>query len=115
MPPIRCDRETTRLVAGDAAGEIAYRQENVLGTLVGGLLGWGVHVGVDAIVRENDGDGCRCPFGGTLALPDLVHVATFGGNVDVDVATDAVDGETGESLEVTGFDGEDERGLDGEV
>jgi hypothetical protein len=50
-----------------------------------------------------------------LALPDLVHVATFGGNVDVDVATDAVNGEPRESLEVTGFDCEDERGLDGEV
>jgi hypothetical protein len=45
----------------------------------------------------------------------LVHVTTFGGSVNVDVATDAVDGETGESLEVTGFDGKDERGLDGEV
>jgi hypothetical protein len=42
-------------------------------------------------------------------------VATFGGNVDVDVATDAVNGEPRESLEVTGFDCEDERGLDGEV
>jgi hypothetical protein len=45
----------------------------------------------------------------------LVHVTTFGGSVDVEVATDAVDGEPGESFEVPGFDGEDERGLDGEV
>ena len=52
---------------------------------------------------------------GSLALPDLVHVTPFGGNIDVDVATDAVGSEPGEAFEVAGFDGEEERGLDGEV
>ena len=42
-------------------------------------------------------------------------MAPFGGNIDVDVVTDAVGGEPGESLEVAGLDGQDERGLDGEV
>jgi len=42
-------------------------------------------------------------------------VPPFGGSSDVDMATDAVGGEPGESFEVAGFDGEEERGLDGEV
>ena len=50
-----------------------------------------------------------------MALTNLVHVAPFGGHIDVNVATDAVDGEPGESLEVASLDGQDERGLDGEV
>jgi hypothetical protein len=66
-------------------------------------------------MRENNGDPRHCQFGGALALSDLVHVAPLGGNIDVDVATDAVGGEPGESLEVAGLDGQDEHGLDGEV
>ena len=42
-------------------------------------------------------------------------MAPFGGNIDVYVVTDAVGGEPGEPLEVAGLDGQDERGLDGEV
>jgi len=56
MPSIRCNRETTRLVAGDATSVVMHRYENVVGTLVGGLLGWRVHVGVNAMARENNGD-----------------------------------------------------------
>ena len=72
-----------------------------------------IHVGVHAIVRENNGDGRRRQFGGALDLSDLIHVASFGGNIDVNMATDAVGGEPGEPFEISGLDGQDERGLDG--
>ncbi len=80
----------------------------MVGAFVGGSLWCSVHVCVDAIGQEDNWAGRGSQFGGLDALLDLVHVATFGLDGDIDVMVDSASCEARESFEVPCVEGNDQ-------
>ncbi len=80
----------------------------MVGAFVGGFLWHSIHVCVNAIGREDNWAGGGGRFGGLDALADLVHVAMFGLDGDIDVAVDSVGCEARESFEVPCVEGKDQ-------
>jgi hypothetical protein len=109
------DGEASRLITGDAACCLTDGHEYMVGAFVGGFLWRSVHVCVVAIVRVDDRTGSGGWFGGLDALADLVLVATFGLNGDINVAADSVGCEARESFEVPCVEGKDKCQHNGKI
>jgi hypothetical protein len=105
---VGCDRETSWLIARDAARHLANSHEHMVGAFAGGFLQRSIHVCVDAIGREENWAGGGGRFGGSDALSDLVHVAMFGLDGDIDVTVDSVGCEARESFEAPCIEGKDQ-------
>jgi hypothetical protein len=102
---VGCDGEASWLIAEDAARHLANSHEHVVDAFVGGFLWCSVHVCVNAIGQEDNLAGGGGRFGGSDALSDLVHVATFKLDGDIDVTADSVSCEARESFEVACVEG----------
>ncbi len=87
----------------------------MVGAFVGGFLWHSIHVCVNAIGREVNQAGSGGWFGGSDALSDLVHVATFGLDGDINVAENSVGCEAQESFEVPCIEGKDQSQHDGKI
>jgi hypothetical protein len=62
----------------------------MVGAFASGFLWCSIHVCVDEIGLEDNWAGGGGQFGGLDALSDLVYVATFGLNGDINVSADSV-------------------------
>ncbi len=87
----------------------------MVGGFVGGFLWCSVHVSVNAISWEDDWACGGSWFGGSDALADLVHVALFGLDGDINVVVDSVGCEAQESFELPCIEGKDQCRHDGKI
>jgi hypothetical protein len=102
-------------MAGDPVHHLANGHEHMVGAFIGGFLWRSLHVCVDAIGWEDNQAGGGGRFGGSDALLDLVHVATFGLDGDIDVVADSVGCEARESFELPCVEGKDQCQHDGKI
>jgi hypothetical protein len=102
------DKEASQLIAGDATRHFADGHEHMVGAFVGGFLWCSIHVCVNKVGREDDWAGSGGRFGGSDALSDLVHVATFRLNRDINVLAYSASCEARESFEVPCIEGKDQ-------
>ena len=96
------------MIAGDTTLHFAGSHEHVVGVFVGGFLWCSIHVCVNKIGLEDNWAGGGGRFGGLDALSDLVHVAMFGLDGDIDVTVDSVGCEARESFEAPCIEGKDQ-------
>ncbi len=66
------------MIAGDATRHFADNHDHVVGAFIGGFLWCSIHLCVNNVGQEDNQAGGGSQFGGSDALSDLVHVATFG-------------------------------------
>jgi hypothetical protein len=85
----------------------------MVGAFVGGFLWCSIHVSVNAISQEDNQACGSSRFGGSDALADLVHVAPFGLNRDIDVAVGSVGCEARKLFGVPCIEGKDQCQRDG--